>query len=105
TLAALTLGALFVPLAACSSGGSSPAPEATSAAAKPASPPASPAPGEVPRFEYDSSFPKLPLPHEWILGEVGGVGNDPNNGHIWLIHRPWTIFGRELAAVDGSNRC
>jgi hypothetical protein len=60
---------------------------------------------DVPRFEYDASWPKLPLPHEWIFGEVGGVGNDPSNGHIWVIHRPWTVFGRELAAVDGSNRC
>jgi hypothetical protein len=106
TLAAGALGALLVPLVACDSGANRPASEAPNAAATtPAGPPAAPASGEVPNFEYDASFPKLPLPHEWMFGEVGGVGNDPTNGHIWVIQRPWTIFGRELAAVDGSNRC
>jgi DNA-binding beta-propeller fold protein YncE len=100
TLTAVTLGALLVSGVACNSNGAPETPESAKAAVSSVD-----TPGDVPRFEYDASWPKLPLPHEWILGEVGGVGNDPTNGHIWLIQRPWTVFGRELAAVDGSNRC
>lgn len=101
TLTALALGALLVSGVACGSGGDS----ATTTEETSAPPAAAGAPGEVPKFEYDASWPKMPLPKEWIFGEVGGVGNDPSNGHIWVIQRPWTVFGRELAAVDGSNRC
>ena len=25
----------------------------------------------VPRYVYDASWPRLPLPNQWILGEVG----------------------------------
>ena len=73
TLAAVTSATLLVPLIACSSGASSPAAEATNAAAtKPGDGAASS--GDVPKFQYDPSFPKLPLPHEWILGEVVFAG-------------------------------
>lgn len=103
TFAAATLGVLTLTLAACGPGGqSSSQPAAAAASAAPAT---GGQPGDVPRFEYDATWPKLPLPNQWIFGEVGGVGNDPSNGHIWVIQRPWTIFGRELAAVDGSNTC
>lgn len=59
---------------------------------------------EVPEFRYDPTWPKTPLPNQWILGEVGGIGVD-GQGHIWVIQRPWTVSGRELAAVDGSTSC
>lgn len=58
----------------------------------------------VPRFEYDPTWPKLPLPNQWILGEVGGMGVD-GQGHIWVIQRPWTVSGRELGAVSGISEC
>jgi DNA-binding beta-propeller fold protein YncE len=60
--------------------------------------------GVIPKFEYDPTWPKLPLPNQWIFGEVGGIGVDPK-GHIWVIHRPWTVNGRELAAVTGDGEC
>ena len=28
-----------------------------------------------------------------------------NEGHIWFIQRPWTVNGRELAAVEGEASC
>jgi DNA-binding beta-propeller fold protein YncE len=62
------------------------------------------APGDVPRFEYDPSWPKLPLPNEWIFGEVGGVGVDARD-HVWVIQRPWTVIDRELGALTGETTC
>lgn len=58
----------------------------------------------VPQFEYDPTWPKLPLPNQWILGEVGGIDVD-DQGHIWVIQRPWTVFGRELNAANGEGTC
>lgn len=58
----------------------------------------------VPQFEYDPTWPKLPLPNQWILGEVGGLSVD-GLGHVWVIHRPWTVTGRELGAVDDEAQC
>ena len=57
----------------------------------------------IPRFEYDPTWPKQ-LPNQWIFGEVGGMGVDAQ-GHIWVIQRPWTVTGRELAAVSGEAEC
>ena len=58
----------------------------------------------VPQFEYDPTWPKLPLPNQWILGEVGGLSVD-GLGHVWVIHRPWTVTGRELGAVAAEAEC
>jgi len=60
--------------------------------------------GGAPQFDYDPTWPKLPLPNAWILGEVGGVDVDAR-GHVWVIQRPWTVIGRELAAVTGEAQC
>ena len=53
---------------------------------------------------YDPAWPKLPLPNQWILGEVGGIGVDPK-GHVFVIQRPWTVIDRELAALTGEAEC
>ncbi len=58
----------------------------------------------VPQFRYDPTWPETPLPNQWILGEVGGIAVD-GEGHIWVIHRPWTVSGRELGAVGGAAEC
>jgi len=58
----------------------------------------------VPQFRYDPTWPETPLPNQWILGEVGGIAVD-GEGHIWVIHRPWTVSGRELGAVEGAAEC
>ena len=60
--------------------------------------------GGIPQFEYDPTWPRLPLPNQWIFGEVGGLSVD-DQGHVWVIHRPWTVTGRELAAVEGEAQC
>ncbi len=60
--------------------------------------------GGAPHFEFDPTWPKLPFPNDWILGEVGGVDVDAR-GHVWVIQRPWSVFGRELAAVTGEAQC
>ena len=58
----------------------------------------------VPEFRYDPTWPNTPLPNQWILGEVGGIGVD-GQGHIWVIQRPWTVSGRELGAARGGADC
>jgi hypothetical protein len=59
---------------------------------------------DIPRFEFDPTWPQLPLPNQWIFGEVGGVGVDAND-HVWVIQRPWTVIDRELGAVAGISDC
>ncbi len=46
---------------------------------------------KMPIFEYDPTWPKLPLPNKWALGNVTGVDVD-SDGHIWIIHRPHTLL-------------
>jgi DNA-binding beta-propeller fold protein YncE len=47
-----------------------------------------PAPREVPRFEANASWAKLP--DKWVWGQVSSVSID-NNGHAWVLQRPSTI--------------
>jgi hypothetical protein len=47
------------------------------------------APGEaaeVPTFEFDPTWPKLPLPNNWITGNIAGVHVDDQD-HIWVLQR------------------
>lgn len=43
---------------------------------------------EVPVFEPDPAFPRLP--NNWVLGNVAGVAIDRHD-HVWMIHRPRTV--------------
>ena len=54
------------------------------------------APG-VPKFQAEPFWPK-PLPGNWILGQVSGIAVDRND-HIWIIHRPSTLFDDEKGAT------
>ncbi len=54
------------------------------------------APG-VPKFQPEPFWPK-PLPGNWILGQVAGIAVDRND-HIWIIHRPATLFDDEKGAT------
>jgi len=47
-----------------------------------------PVPREVPKFQVDPSWPKLPS--KWVLGEVSGVNVDAED-HIWVLHRPSAV--------------
>src|SRR5688572_16596331 len=42
---------------------------------------------EVPVYQFDPTWPKLPLPNAWIMGNVAGMAEDEND-HIWVIQRP-----------------
>src|SRR5262245_46509596 len=42
---------------------------------------------DVPVFEFDPTWPKLPLPNHWIMGNVAGMTEDEKD-HIWVIQRP-----------------
>jgi DNA-binding beta-propeller fold protein YncE len=43
---------------------------------------------EVPKFEVDPTWPKLPA--KWVFGQVSSVSVD-ENGHAWVLQRPNTV--------------
>lgn len=51
-----------------------------------------------PQFKVDHSWPKLPLPNKWALGELGGMFIDAQD-HVWIYNRPNTLFPWEKAAA------
>ena len=60
--------------------------------------------GKTPGFIVDPSFPQL-LPHNWLLGQVGGLYVDQHN-HIWVYNRPRTMTNDEAGlekAVPGAT--
>ena len=50
---------------------------------------ADPAP-DAARYRLDTSWPKLPLPHEWALGLIGGIFVDDHD-NVWIFHSPQTL--------------
>ena len=53
----------------------------------------------VPVYEWDPHWPVRPLPNHWTLGQVAGVEVDRQD-HVWILHRPRTIEGTALDALD-----
>jgi hypothetical protein len=53
--------------------------------------------GTAPSFVLDPAWPK-PLPHHWIVGDVGGIFVDRRD-HIWVYHRP-----RSLSSTDSGTQ-
>jgi DNA-binding beta-propeller fold protein YncE len=55
---------------------------------------------EMPHFEADASWPRLP--NNWVLGQVPGIAVDRRD-HVWILHRPRTVAeaerGRAAPAV------
>ena len=49
---------------------------------------APPAARQVPVFEVDPAWPKLP--NNWVVGHVASVAVDRRD-HVWMLHRPNTI--------------
>ena len=66
--------------------------------------PAKPGVKMVPYFEYDETFPKMPLPNKWNTGTVVGVAVDKKE-HIWIAHRAETLRPDELEAERGRGEC
>lgn len=58
--------------------------------------------GKVPQFQIDTSWPK-PLPHNWILGQIGGIFVDPKDDTIWISQRPRTVNDRDKRAERGDK--
>ena len=58
----------------------------------------------MPYFEWDPSFPQVPLPNNWIIGTVVGVGVDAQD-HIWIAQRAETLRPDELEAERGRGEC
>src|SRR5436190_1931176 len=48
---------------------------------------------QVPKFQYDPSFPQ-PLPENWAIGAIGGMAVDSHD-HIWVLHRPGPLQKNE----------
>ena len=44
---------------------------------------------QIPTFEVDASWPKVPA--KWVLGLVSGVAVDAQD-HVWVLHRPRTVL-------------
>ena len=61
---------------------------------------------EIPRHEVDPNWPKLPLPNNWVLGEIGGLYVDADD-LVWIVNRPRTLTPRELSAArqPPASRC
>src|SRR5258706_13876766 len=43
--------------------------------------------GAVPKFTYDGSWPKLPLPNKWTFEGITGLAVDKDDT-IWVLNRP-----------------
>lgn len=48
---------------------------------------------QVPKFQYDPTFPQ-PLPEKWSIGAIGGMAVDSHD-HIWVLHRPGPLVKDE----------
>src|SRR5258707_12850877 len=61
-----------------------------------ASAPAAQADSGPPQYKVNPSWPKQ-LPHNWLIGQVGGLPVDSHD-HIWILQRPRTLTADEAVA-------
>ena len=47
--------------------------------------------GDIPIFQFDPTWPKMPLPNRWLVGNVAGVYVDALD-HIWIVQRPRALL-------------
>jgi DNA-binding beta-propeller fold protein YncE len=50
---------------------------------------------QVPEFQVDPSWPKIPS--QWVFGLVSGLAVDEQQNHVWVIHRPRTVKSEQKA--------
>jgi DNA-binding beta-propeller fold protein YncE len=55
--------------------------------------------GTSPGFVLDPAWPQ-PLPHHWVIGDVGGIAVDKHN-QIWVYHRPRSV-GSQDSGMQGA---
>jgi hypothetical protein len=62
--------------------------------------------GDTIHYTVDPAWPKLPLPNNWAMGEIGGMEVDDQD-HVWIIQRPRTLASWELGAstVPPRSEC
>jgi DNA-binding beta-propeller fold protein YncE len=53
---------------------------------------------DVPQYRVDASWPKQ-LPHNWIMGQVGGMSVDDQD-HVWVLQRPRSLATEVLGAAQ-----
>ncbi len=60
----------------------------------------------TPTYKVDVSWPKLPLPHKWAIGELGGLTVDSHD-NVWILMRPRTLppWAKAAAAVPPRAEC
>lgn len=58
----------------------------------------------VPEFEYDGSWPQLPLPNNWAIGLIGGIFVDERD-HVWVYHKPELVASWAQAELNGTGIC
>jgi DNA-binding beta-propeller fold protein YncE len=66
---------------------------------------ATPAPAKgttAPAFVLDPAWPK-PLPHNWIIGDIGGMFVDRRD-HIWVYHRPRALSSTDSGAQGAAGK-
>ncbi len=52
----------------------------------------------APRYMVDATWPK-PLPHNWIIGQVGGIAVDRHD-NIWIVQRQRSLTNDEAWATE-----
>jgi len=55
----------------------------------------------MPDFTVDTAWPQ-PLPHHWILGQIGGLFVDRHD-HIWVLNRPRSLTNDEAGLEPPVN--
>ena len=69
---------------------------------------AAPEAPRVPHFEFDPTWPALPIPNGWVLGSVFGLGIDSRD-HVFVMHLASRIvdaeFGAAFSKVPGADCC
>ena len=61
----------------------------------------------VPQFEFDPTWPKIPLPNNWIFGNMAGVHVDEND-HIWILQRGNSVqldLGDDYLELGSAECC
>src|SRR5947207_2218623 len=62
-----------------------------------------PAPGGfAPSFVPDPGWPK-PLPHNWIIGDIGGLTVDSHD-NVWVFHRPRSLTTTDAGAQGEAGK-
>ena len=58
--------------------------------------------GTSPGFVLDPAWP-LPLPHHWVIGDVGGIAVDKHD-HIWVYHRPRSVTSTDSGMQGAAGK-